>query len=80
VAVDDLDVAAFDQPALNQRILQRLVDRSKRRAAEDEPPDPDGATLRGCRGERDGGCRAADNRDELPPPHSITPHERRASQ
>ena len=76
--MDDFDVAAFDQPTLNKRILQRLVDWSKR-AAEDEPPDPDGATLRGCRGERDGGCRAAENRDELPPPHSITSHERRAT-
>jgi hypothetical protein len=65
--VDDFDVTAFDQPALNKRILQRLVDWSKR-AAEDEPPDPDGSTLSGCRAERDGGCRAAENRDELPPP------------
>src|SRR5829696_1059550 len=62
--MDDFDVTAFDQSALNKRILQRLVDWSKR-VAEDEPPDPDGATWRRCRGERDGGCRAAENRDEF---------------
>ena len=50
VPVNDFDVAAIDKAALSERVLQRLIDRPQRGTAEHEPPDPEAAILRSCRG------------------------------
>jgi hypothetical protein len=49
VPVDDFDVTAINQAALNKRILQRSNNLSHRRITEYEPSDSEAAILRGRR-------------------------------
>src|SRR5262249_29232612 len=72
-AEGDVYVLAFDVPSLAQALSECILDgrRFARRSHTQEPDHRHRRLLRVCR-ERPRGCRAADQRDELAAPHSIT--------